>query len=178
MPTPFVGFPPNLAAPGAQDTKGVHGPQQRDLIAMLMGQVDPHDPEIDAQIVVLPREFGITGWGDPNNQQFQSGHTNNLITNDSSEQGWGVGPERKWGHYPTPDNPNPYRMLNALQRSGGDSYSDMIYRPEVTAYWAQALGQNLTQEKVKQRASGYRTVNQTPSVPYVSTIPPMSPGGY
>lgn len=160
------------------DTPGVHGPQLLDVTAMMVNQVDPHDPEIGPMIIVNPREFGITGWGDWNSQQFQSGHTNNVVTNESAEQGWGIGPERQWGHYPTPDQPNPYRNLNAWQRSGTDTYNANIYRPEVTAYWAQALGYQLSQAAVKQRASGYPTVNQTPSVPFVSTIPPMSPGGY
>lgn len=163
---------------GVQRTPGVHG-GTLDVLSKIGGQVDPHNPEIDAAIIVNPREFGITGWGDWNNQQFQSGHTNALITNESAEQGFGVGPERKWPHYPTPDNPNPYRAKNVLRRMGGDSYSDQVYRPEVTAYWAQALGYELSQEHAKHRFTGRTAVvNQDPSIPYVSTITPLRPGGY
>ena len=161
-----------------QDTPGIHGPAIRDVHAMIAGQVDPHDPEIGAQIIVNPREFGITGWGDLNSQQFQSGHTNAMPQNDAAEQGFGVGPERKWGHYPTADNPNPFRNRNALQRSGGDTYSGLVYRPVVAAYWAQAIGHELSQVPVKQRASGYGTVEVAPSVPFVTTVAPITPGGY
>jgi hypothetical protein len=170
------GWPPDYTA--TRWTPGVHG-GTLDVLSKLGGQVDPHEPEIGPAIVVNPREFGIPGWGDWNNQQFQSGHTNNLVTNESADQGWGVGPERVWPHYPTPDNPNPYRAKNIHRRMGTDTYSDMIYRPEVVAYWAQALGLELTQEKVKHRFTGRVVVNnQAPSVPYVTTVTPMSPGGY
>jgi hypothetical protein len=163
---------------GVQLTNGVHGGSE-DVLSKMFGQVDPHNPEIDAAIIVNPREFGITGWGDWNNQQYQSGHTQNLPTNESAEQGMGVGPERKWPHYPTPDNPNPYRALNILRRMGGDSYSTMVYRPETTAYWAQAIGYELSQEPAKHRFTGRTAiVNQQPSVPYVTTISPVRPGGY
>lgn len=167
--------PPGI--PNVAVTNGVHG-GGASVLSRISGQVDPHNPETGPSVVVNPREFGITGWGDPNRQQFQSGHSQNVVTNESAEQGWGVGPERAWPHYPTPDNPNPYRNLNVYQRSGTDTYSTLIYRPEVVAYWAQALGLSLSQAPVKQRSPVNPVVNQEPSVPFVTTIAPISPGGY
>lgn len=175
MPAPYVSTPPTIQAVAL--TPGVHS-GVRDIRALIAGQVDPHDPELGAQIVVNPREFGVTGWGDDNEQQFQSGHTNNLRTNPSAEQGWGVGPEREWPHYPVADQPNPFRNLNVMQRSGSDTYSADVYRPEYVAYWHQALVNELAAEPVKQRGYGYPTIYDSPASAYVDTVPPVMPGGY
>lgn len=163
-----------------QPTHGVHSPAgYGDVTHAMTGQVDPHDPQIGPLIVVNPQELGITGWGPPNEQPYQSGHTNNIRTNHSAELGMGVGPERKHGgHYPHATNPNPFRNLNAMQRDGGLVAGANIYRPEVVAYWSGALQHETGWAPAKQRASGYPTVNQTPSVPFVSTVRPMTPGGY
>jgi hypothetical protein len=158
-------------------TSGVHG-GGGDVEAWIDGQLDPSDPEIDAQTIVNPLNSPPTGWGSPNDQQYQSGKTNNVTTNESAEQGMGVGPERKWPHFPHATNPNPFRNLNVLQRSGMDTYSTDIYRPEVVAFWAQALENNIGQAPVKQRSRVNPVVNQAQSVPFVETVPPVSPGGY
>lgn len=131
----------------------------------------------DETVVVNPREFGPTGWGDYNNQLFHSGHTQNIPTNESAEQGMGVGPERKWPHYPTPDQPNPYRNMGIYQRNGTDGYSLYIYRNVAAAYWAQAIGYELSQAQVRHRSTPYGTTQQPPSVPFVSTVTPIGPGG-
>ena len=175
MPAPFVSTPPTIRDVAV--TPGVHS-GARDPRLLIAGQVDPYDPEIGAQIVVNPREFGITGWGDPNEQQFQSGHTNNLRTNPSAEQGFGVGPEREWPHYPVVDQPNPFRRSNALARDGGDSYSTLVYRPEYVAYWHQALVREMAAEPAKHRGYGYPTIAEPATSPYVDTVPPVTPGGY
>ena len=163
-----------------QDTPGGHwgATGTAAVLALMTGQADPHDPEIGPLIVVNPMEIGITGWGSWNEQPYQSGHTNNVVTNESAEQGMGVGPERLWGHYPHATNPNPFRNMNAMQRDGGLVPGANVYRPEVAAYWAGALGMQAQQAHGKQRASGYPTVNQTPSVPFVATVQPLTPGGY
>lgn len=156
---------------------GVHG-GTRDVWDMIFGQVDPRDPPIDAQIIVNPAESPPTGWGAFNDQQFQSGHVNNLVTNPSAEQGAGVGPERQWGHYPHATNPNPFRRMAAFLRDGGDTYSTLIYRPEVVAYWAIALAHERAATPVKNVMVPSPVANQQPFQPYVATVPPISPGGY
>ena len=156
---------------------GVHG-GTRDVYEMIFGQVDPRDPPIDAQIIVNPAESEPTGWGAPNLQQFQSGHVNNLVTNPSAEQGHGVGPERAWAHYPHATNPNPFRRMPCFLRDGGDTYSADIYRPEVVAYWANALLHEQAAFPVKHAMVPSGVVNQEPTQPYVATVPPLSPGGY
>lgn len=175
MPAPFVSTPPTIKAVAV--TPGVHS-GITDPRALIAGQVDPHDPELGAQIVVNPREFGPTGWGDENEQQFQSGHTNNVRGNPSSEQGWGVGPERQWPHYPAVDQPNPFRRLNVFCRDGGDTYSPLVYRPEYVAYWHQALMNELAVEPSKHRGAGYPNVGQPPAAAFTATVPPVMPGGY
>lgn len=155
----------------------VHG-GSRDVHELIFGQVDPHDPPIDALVVVNPAEAGPTGWGAPNLQQFQSSHTNALQTNESAEQGYGVGPEREWAHYPHATNPNPFRRAAAFQRDGGDTYSALIYRPEVVAYWSNALAHEAAATPVKMAMRPDPVVVQPPSVPFVDAVPPISPGGY
>ncbi len=156
---------------------GVHG-GTLDVLARISGQVDPLDPAIGPEIIVNPHEWTPTGWGPENEQPFQSGHTNNLITNPSAEQGMGVGPERRWAHYPHVEQPNPYRNLNAYQRAGGDAYSTLVYRPEVVAFWAQALHVEAQTVNTRHRGPLAPVVNQEPSVAFVTTVPPITPGGY
>jgi hypothetical protein len=155
----------------------VHG-ASRDVHELIHGQAAAQDPPIDALVVVNPAEAGPTGWGAPNLQQFQSGHTNNLRTNESAEQGYGVGPERQWGHYPHATNPNPFRRAAAFLRDGGDTYSAHVYRPEVVAYWANALAHEQAATPVKVAMRPDPIVAQPPSIPYSAAVAPISPGGY
>lgn len=145
------------------------------ILSKIFGQVNPPPRGPQARNVVNPRESLPTGWGAVNKQQFQSGHTQNLPTNESAEQGYGVGPERKWPHYPHAELPNPYRNMNVLQRSGGDSYSTDVYRPEVVAFWAQALARESADAAVKQRQRAGAVINQPASIPFVQTV---TPGGF
>jgi len=157
---------------------GVHS-GTRDVYELINGPVDPSSPPIDAQIIVNPAESLPTGWGAPNQQPFQSSHTNALATNPSSEQGYGVGPERAWAHYPHATNPNPFRRMGAFLRDGGDSYSTLVYRPEIVAYWANALAHEAAATPVKQAMKPDTVVNQHPSMPYVQAVAEtVSPGGY
>ncbi|HEX6461106.1 MAG TPA: hypothetical protein VF032_19475 [Thermoleophilaceae bacterium] len=144
---------------------------------LLSGQVDPQFPP-GVVTVVNPAESPPTGWGDFNAQQFQSAHTNALPTNESAEQGYGVGPERKWAHYPHATNPNPFRRMAAFQRDGGDAYSLEVYRPEDVAYWPGGLAYEAAAAPVKVRQRPGAVANQAPSQPFVATVAPLSPGGY
>lgn len=153
-------------------------------------------------VVVNPEESGVTGWGDANAslidpyatdhgvdngdsnidsdipvtfQLFQTGHTQNQVTEDSAEYGQGVGPERKVSHYPYADQPNPYRNHDAYGRMALTD-ADM-YRPEVVAYWAQALGYEMAQAQVKQRSPVTPIVDQAPSQPYTDALI-AGPGGF
>lgn len=154
-------------------------------------------------IVVNSEESGVTGWGDANGslidegvtdhgetqgddydtftrgdqpvtlQLFQTGHTQNLVTEPSAEYGYGVGPERRLSHYPYADQPNPFRNHDAYGRWALEDGER--YRPEVVAYWSQALGYELSQATVKQRSPVNPIVDQPPSQPFTDSL---TPGGY
>ena len=59
--------------------------------------------------VVNNRVLGPQGFGDWAIQTGQDGHSQNILSDPSSEQGWGVGPARRFAHYPYQDAPNPAR---------------------------------------------------------------------
>jgi hypothetical protein len=140
------------------------------------GHASPDTPDLGPLIVVNPEEDEPTGWGPPNHQQYQSGHSQNVRTNQSAEQGMGVGPERQWAHYPHVEQPNPYRNINVLQRSGMDAYSPNVYRAEAVAYWALGLQVEGLSAGTRNRSPVAPVVNQVPNVPYVSTIPAFNAG--
>lgn len=155
------------------DPNDVHFSDSGNLDPYFNGSVSPQEPFIGPLIVVNPAESPPTGWGAPNHQQFQTGHTQNVKTNYSAEQGQGVGPERKWPHYPHVENPNVYRNLNVYQRSGTDAYSVEVYRAESAAYWTQALYNSMQHAPDKFRSPQTPVINQAPSVPYVDVIQPL-----
>lgn len=151
-----------------------------DMLIYFGGEVDAREPHTGPLVIVNPSESPPTGWGAPNAQQFQSGYTNNVPTRQSLEQGQGVGPERAWPHYPHAEQHNPFRNKNALQRSGMDSYSPDIYRPEAVAYWQQAIINSLANAPAMNRSPVTPVINQVPSTPYVDTVPQYTAtaGGY
>lgn len=179
----------------------IHNPAT--VYEAINGTSGQHGFDVTPMVVVNPEESGITGWGDPNAglvdpsvddhgvtegddydtqnrgdlglmyQQFQTGHTQNRVTEESAEYGYGVGPERKLSHYPYADQPNPFRNHDAYGRWSLDDESR--YRPEVVAYWAEAMGYEMSQAIVKQRSPVTPVVNQPPSQPYTDYV---SPGGY
>jgi len=155
------------------DPMDVHFSDSGNLHPYFDGQLSPAEPFIGPLIIVNPAESPPTGWGAPNHQQFQTGHTQNLPTNESAEQGQGVGPERRWPHYPHVENPNIFRNLNAYQRFGTDSYSEEVYRAQSAAFWQQAIYDSLQHASSKQRSPVVPIINQAPSVPYVDAVPPL-----
>src|SRR5581483_1973360 len=55
------------------------------------------------------QQYGPTGFGNWNDdmQVFQTGHSQIVVSNPAAEQGWGVGPARRWAHYPHEESKNP-----------------------------------------------------------------------
>jgi hypothetical protein len=155
------------------DPNDVHFGISGNITQYFNGEVSPYEPFIGPLIIVNPAESPPTGWGSPNNQNFATGHTSNVPTNESAEQGMGVGPERKWPHYPHAENPNPFRALNVWRRSGTDTYSSQVYRAEAAAYWHQGIIDSLQHAPDKQRSPVNPIIGQAPSVPYVDSVPPL-----
>lgn len=122
--------------------------------------------------VVNPTNWGPTGLGDPNVQDHQSGPTNNVILDPSLESGWGVGPARRWPHYPKVVNVNPTRNFGTHLRNG----SLPIVQGE-TALWDRGLfGWEAQWIPKKQRGAVAPVVPVPTSVPYGTTVPTYSGG--
>jgi hypothetical protein len=122
--------------------------------------------------VVNNRVFGPQGFGDWNAQPYYSGHSQNIVSNPASEQGWGVGPARRWAHYPKVDSPNPARNEGQHLRNGA--------LPWVTAdsslYERSQLAWEQQWDPYKQRRSPAAVVPVAQSVPFVQTVPTFAGG--
>jgi hypothetical protein len=122
---------------------------------------------------VNPEVLGPTGygpWNDPSN--YQTGHSQNILSNPASEQGWGVGPARAWAHYPQSECPNPDRNMGQHLRNGQYPYVSA----ETALYYR-------TQLEWEQQWAGYKfrspvapVANVPPSVPFVQTVPTYGGG--
>jgi len=117
--------------------------------------------------VVNNAVYGPQGVGDWNVQAYETGHSQNVVSNPALEQGWGVGPARRWAHYPKVESPNPARNFGEHLRNGQlpwvSNESALYYRTQM-AYeqqWA----------NYKARSPVAPVVPVAPSVPYVQTIP-------
>lgn len=129
--------------------------------------------EAYAELWVNPQEFGPTGFGPYVNEWvYESGHTQIILSNPSAEQGWGVGPARRWAHFPIEDSPNPFRNRMVHMRNGDfpwvtvDSY---LYERTQLA-WEQQW------DPYMQRSPVTPVVNVSPSVPFGSTVPTYGGG--
>jgi hypothetical protein len=116
--------------------------------------------------------YGPQGFGDWNVQPYYSGHSQNIRSNPAAEQGWGVGPARRWAHYPKVDSPNPARNLGMHLRNGSLNWvvgdSSLYERSQLA--WEQQW------DPFKQRRPVAAVVPVPPSVPFVQTVPTMAGG--
>jgi hypothetical protein len=125
------------------------------------------------------QQFGPTGVGDwaytvagsPAPAQEYSGHDANIPSNPSSEQGWGVGPARRWARFPISDSPNPAR--NGAYTRNGDF-------PWVTAdswlYERTQLAWQAQWQPYKYRTTPGAVVPMAGSVPFAETVPTYGGG--
>jgi hypothetical protein len=125
------------------------------------------------EVWVNVQQYGPTGLGPWTNQdEFQTGHSQNVVSNPAAEQGWGVGPARRWSHFPVEDSPNPFRNRMVHLRNGElpwvTSTSSLYERSQLA--WEQQWDQY-------KRRSPVAPVVQVPvSVPFVQTVPTYSGG--
>jgi len=123
---------------------------------------------------VNPEVYGPTGFGPwTSTDTFQTGHSQNIVANPSSEQGWGVGPARAWAHYPDSQAPNPDRNMGQHLRNGQYPY----VASETALYWRTQLAWEEQWAGYKFRSPVAPVVQVPPSVPYVQTVPTYG-GGY
>jgi hypothetical protein len=124
------------------------------------------------EAVVNNAVWGPQGFGDWNVQAYQTGHTQNLVSDPASEQGWGVGPARRWAHYPKVESPNHARNFGEHLRNGE--------LPWVTAtsslYERSQLAWEQQWAPFKARSPVAPVVPVPASVPYVQTVPTFSGG--
>jgi hypothetical protein len=119
------------------------------------------------------QQYGPTGYGPYNDQTlFESGHTQITVSNPSSEQGWGVGPARRWAHYPHEELTNPFRNRMVHMRNGSLPWvvSDSILYERTQLAWEQQWN------PYKQRSPVNPVVQVPQSVPFVSTVPSYAGG--
>lgn len=117
--------------------------------------------------------YGPTGYGPYNDQTiFQSGHSQNVVSDPSSEQGWGVGPARRWAHYPHEENVNPFRNRMVHCRNGELPWvvaTSSLYERSQLA-WEQQFA------PMKFRSPLAPVVPVAQSVPFVQTVPTYAGG--
>lgn len=122
--------------------------------------------------VVNNRVIGPQGFGDWNQQPYFTGHTQIVLSDPASEQGWGVGPARRWAHYPKVDSPNPARNEGQHLRNG--------QLPWVTAdsslYERTQLAWEQQWAPYKMRSPVTPVVPVPASVPFVQTVPTFGGG--
>ncbi len=124
------------------------------------------------ELWVNVEQHGPTGFGDWNEQPFETGHSQIVLSNPAVEQGWGVGPARRWAHYPHEESPNPYRNEGQHLRNGQLPWvsvdSSLYERSQLV--WEQQWG------PYKHRSPVAPVVPVPPSVPFVQTVPTFSGG--
>ena len=116
-------------------------------------------------------EWQYTVSGSPSSAMPYSGHDANIVSNPSSEQGWGVGPARRWAHWPWTDSPNPARNGAHLR---------MGQWPWVVAdswlYERTALEWEAQWQPYKYRSAVAPQVPVAGGVPFAHTVPTYAGG--
>lgn len=117
---------------------------------------------------------GNAGFGDWNQQPFFSGHSQIVQANPAAEQGWGVGPARRWAHYPYSVLDNPARNASNHLRMGQLPWS---YPEQNYLYYRTQLIWEQQWDAYKQRVPVNPVVPVAPSVPFSQVVPTYG-GGY
>lgn len=116
--------------------------------------------------------YGPQGFGDWNEQAYETGHTQIIQADPAAEQGWGVGPARRWAHYPKTDSPNPTRNFGTHNRNGQLPWvaaSSSLYERSQLAWEAQW-------QPYKYRSPVSPVVPVPVSVPFVQVVPTFGGG--
>jgi hypothetical protein len=116
---------------------------------------------------------GPTGYGNWNEQPFFSGHSQIIQSNPAGEQGWGVGPARRWAHYPFAEGQNPTRNFGKHLRMGQDPTEGA---PETAYAQRTAQAWELQWEPYKQRVPVSPVVPVATTVPFTQTVPTYAGG--
>lgn len=116
---------------------------------------------------------GPAGFGNWNEQPYYTGHSQIVQSNPGAEQGWGVGPARRWAHYPFSQCDNPARNAQNHLRMGALPWA---YSEQNMLYYRSQLIWEQQWAPYKQRNPVTPVVGLPASVPYVQTIPAYAGG--
>lgn len=116
---------------------------------------------------------GPAGYGNFNEQPYFTGHSQIVQSNPGSEQGWGVGPARRWAHYPFSELGNPTRNMGKHLRNGQLPWA---YHEQNMLYYRTQLIWEQQWDAYKQRNPVAPIVPVAPSVPYSQTVPAYAGG--
>lgn len=141
--------------------------------AWLNAQINGQTPNLAYwESVVNNAVYGPQGFGDWNQQAFETGHTQNVPADPSVEQGWGVGPARRWAHYPKTDSPNPARNFGTHFRNGQLPW----VAADSSLYERSQLAWEQQWDPFKFRSPVSPVVPVPPAVPFGQTVPTFSGG--
>lgn len=115
---------------------------------------------------------GPAGFGNWNEQPFYTGHSQIVQSNPGAEQGWGVGPARRWAHYPFAELQNPTRNMGGHLRMGTLN----TLTPDTALYWRTQLAWEQQWDAYKQRGPVNPVMPVADSVPFVQTVPTYGGG--
>lgn len=116
---------------------------------------------------------GKPGYGAFNEQPFYTGHTQITLSDPASEQGWGVGPARRWAHYPFAELGNKYRNSQNHLRMGQLPWA---YSEQNMLYYRTQLIWEQQWDAYKQRNPVTPVVAIPTTVPHVSNVPAYAGG--
>lgn len=140
---------------------------------LLHAQLNDETPNVASALewvnpaVTMPPNFGA--W---NEQWFESGHTQAIPSNPSAEQGWGVGPARRWARWPFSELTNPFRNRMVHMRNGELPW---VYA-DTALYWRTQEEWQQQWDGVKFRSPVAPVVGVPASVPFVATVPAYGGG--
>lgn len=117
---------------------------------------------------------GKPGYGSFNEQPFYTGHSQIVVSNPGAEQGWGVGPARRWAHYPFSQLDNPTRNAKNHLRMGQLPWA---YSEQNMLYYRTQLIWEQQWDPYKRRGPVNPVVPVATTVPYTQTVPTFG-GGY
>lgn len=166
----FMGYPPVPVTPSAAEA------EETWIHEVMNGQTSNGATGL---WWVNNEQYGPTGFGNwaytvpgsPAGGMEYSGHDANIPSNPSSEQGWGVGPARRWAHYPVSDSPNPARN-GAYLRNGDFPWvaADSWLYERTQLAWEQQW------QPFKYRTTVGAVVPVAGSVPFAETVPTYAGG--
>lgn len=111
--------------------------------------------------------------GAPNDQPFQSGHTQITVLNQSAEQGYGQDPALRWARYPHYSNSFPGYAAGTHRRNGGyPAEKNFLQMYEIIS---EGQIRDMSARHTKQHRVFGAIVADAPTVPHTYNVTPIDP---